>query len=81
MTFAHEQFGEGPLEKYPSGQLAGGLLYRPHGSNGGIGETCSQVTRPDPTHSSFSVLSLVKALSTLLSPSPGVIPDALVNNL
>jgi hypothetical protein len=23
----HEQFGEGPLEKYPSGQLAGGRLY------------------------------------------------------
>ena len=30
----HEQFGEGPLEKYPSGQLAGGLLYRPPGSEG-----------------------------------------------
>lgn len=25
----HEQFGEGPLEKYSQGQLAGGLLYRP----------------------------------------------------
>ena len=34
-----------------------------------------------PAHPSFSVLSLVKALSTLLAPSPGVIPDALVNNL
>lgn len=33
------------------------------------------------TSPSFSVLSLVKALSTLLAPSPGVIPDALVNNL
>jgi hypothetical protein len=33
------------------------------------------------TSPSFSVLSLVKALCTLLSPLPGVIPDALVNNL
>jgi hypothetical protein len=30
--------------------LAGGLSYRMHGSNGGIGETCRKATRPDPTH-------------------------------
>ncbi len=24
---------------------------RMHGSNGGVGETCRKVTRPDPTHS------------------------------
>jgi hypothetical protein len=33
------------------------------------------------TYPSFSVLSLVKAWFTLLAPSPGVTPDALVNNL
>jgi hypothetical protein len=33
------------------------------------------------TYPSFSVLSLVKAWCTLLAPTPGVIPDALVNNL
>ena len=31
--------------------LAGGLSYLTYGSNGGIGETCRKVTRPDPTHS------------------------------
>ena len=30
--------------------LAGGLSYLTYGSNGGIGETCRKVTRPDPTH-------------------------------
>src|SRR5882672_5309306 len=24
-----------------------------HGSNGGVGETCRKVTRPDPTHSLY----------------------------
>jgi hypothetical protein len=43
-------FGGGPLEKYPSRQLAGGLPYLMYGSNGGIGETCHKVTRPDPIH-------------------------------
>jgi hypothetical protein len=38
------------LEKYPLGQLAGGLPYRIPGSNGGIGKTYRKVTRPDPTH-------------------------------
>jgi hypothetical protein len=42
------------LEKYPYRQLAGGLLYLTYGSNGGIGETCRKVTRPDPTHLSHS---------------------------
>src|SRR5215831_8426750 len=32
----HEQFGEGPLEKYPYRQLAGGLLYRQSGSVGAV---------------------------------------------
>ena len=31
--------------------LAGGGSYLTYGSNGGIGETCRKVTRPDPTHS------------------------------
>jgi hypothetical protein len=35
-------------------------------------------SRPSP---SFSILALVKAWCTLLAPSPGVIPDAPVNNL
>jgi len=34
-----------------------------------------------PAHPPFSVLSLVKAWFTLLSPLLGVIPDARVNNL
>ena len=32
------------MEKYPSRQLAGGLLYLTYGSNGGIGETCRKVS-------------------------------------
>ncbi len=41
---------EGGRWKRAEGYLAGGLPYRTHGSNGGIGETCLRVTRPDPTH-------------------------------
>jgi len=51
------RFGEGPLEKYPQGQLAGGLLYTHESFGGGLLEKCSvvRVTRWLPTllHASF----------------------------
>ncbi len=39
------------MEKYLSGPLAGGLLYRTHGGNGGDGETGRKAPRSVPTHS------------------------------
>src|SRR4029453_14413696 len=42
----HEPFGEGPLEKYPRGQLADGLLYFTSGSAGGQGKRWSNPTSP-----------------------------------
>jgi hypothetical protein len=39
-------FGEGPLEKYPSGQLAGGLLYARPGLHGGCRVTGIPTVEP-----------------------------------
>jgi hypothetical protein len=42
----HEQFGEGPSERHPAGQLVGGLLYSTCSCEGAGRQQCLPATRP-----------------------------------
>src|SRR4030095_16345055 len=56
----HEPFGGGPLEKYPQGQLAGGLPYRMRGFGAEVDRAIcpSTVTNSDPFRKSMDKHSI-----------------------